>query len=116
MNGCEIVWPRSDRQRPIGVRVTAEVLRHEQLARDRGDRGEDSLVADPALGHEPRQLRPSAHAFVNVRAYGGAGTAKWSRTAGITSTIEAGRTSSPTTSIGTSESPVRSDPCEPPPA
>ncbi len=106
---------RSDRQRTIGVGVTAEILRHEQLARDRGKGGEDSLVADPPPGHEPRQLRPLAHAFVSVRAYGGAGTAKWSSTAGITSTIDAGRTSSPTASIGISESPVRSDPCEPPP-
>ena len=107
--------PRTDRERAVGVGVPAETLRHEQLARHGRDRRQHSLVADPPHGHEPRELRPVAHAFAGVRAYGGAGTPKWSSTAGITSTIEAGRTSSPTVSIGTSESPVRSDPCEPPP-
>ena len=107
--------PMADRKRAIGVGATPQLLGNEQLARHGGDRSEHSRVGDTATPEVRGEVGACSHARAGTRAYAGSATPKCSSAAGITSTIEPGSVSSPTVSIGTSESPASSEPCEPPP-
>ena len=105
-----------DRECAVLVGPRPQLLRHEELARDAADRRQHALVRDPASPQPAHKPFARGHARARGRAYAGAGTPKCASAAGMTSVIVSRSVSSPIVSIGTSESPASSDPCEPPPA